>query len=68
MIRLNSMQTAPEPRSEATGDMAAAARRLALATVPAAWPTGVSQLAQAVDACQRCQPGEARTDWLPPHV
>jgi hypothetical protein len=48
--------------------MAAAARRLALATVPAAWPTGVSQLAQAVDACQRCQPGEARTDWLAPHV
>jgi len=25
-----------------------------LSTVPAAWPTGVSQLAQAIDACQRC--------------
>jgi hypothetical protein len=68
MIRLNSVQTAPKPPPEATGDMAVAAQRLALATVPAAWPTGVSQLAQAVDACQRYQPGEARTDWLAPRA
>jgi hypothetical protein len=44
--------------------MAAMAERLALATVPAAWPTGVSQLAQAVDACQRCEPGQVGMDWL----
>ncbi len=68
MIRLNRLQTASEQRPEATGDMAAMAGRLVLATVPAAWPTGVSQLAQAVDACQRYQPGEARTDWLAPHA
>jgi hypothetical protein len=35
-----------------------------LATVPAAWPTGVSQLAQAVDACQRSEPGHMGMDWL----
>ncbi len=32
--------------------------------VPAAWPTGVSQLAQAIDACQRCDTAEVCIDWL----
>ena len=36
-----------------------------LATVVAAWPAGVSVLAQAVEACQRRDTREAGTD-LPP--
>ena len=31
---------------------------------PAAWPTGVSLLAQMVDACQRCDADEVCGDWL----
>lgn len=38
--------------------------RLDLPTVAAAWPTGVSQLALAVAACQRCDADEVCTDWL----
>ena len=45
-------------------NMAAMAGRLGLTTVPAAWPTGGSQLARAIDACQRCDAGEVCTDWL----
>jgi hypothetical protein len=44
--------------------MAALTSRLGLDTVVAAWPTGVSHLAQVVDACQRCEAGEVCTDWL----
>ncbi len=33
-------------------------------TVPAAWPTGVSQLTQAYEACRRCDADEICTDWL----
>jgi hypothetical protein len=33
-------------------------------TVPAAWPSGVSPLAQAVDACQRLDAGDVGMDWL----
>lgn len=33
-------------------------------TTAAAWPTGVSQLAQAVDACQRCDVTEMCNDWM----
>jgi len=61
MIRFNPSQSGPEQRSEANRETVG---QRVLATVPAAWPAGVSQLAQAVDACQRYQPGEARTDWL----
>lgn len=32
--------------------------------MPAAWPTGVSLLAQAIDACQRCETTEVCGDWL----
>ena len=42
--------------------LAAVTRQRKLATVPAAWPSGVSALAQAVDACQRRDPREA--EWL----
>jgi hypothetical protein len=48
---------------DTAGAMAALAGRLALATVPAAWPAGVSQLAQAVDACQRSEPGQVSAGW-----
>lgn len=44
--------------------MAAMTGRLGLDTVAAAWPTGISHLAQAVVACQRCEAGEVCTDWL----
>lgn len=31
---------------------------------PASWPTGVSLLAQMVEACQRCEATEVCDDWL----
>jgi hypothetical protein len=34
------------------------------AASPASWPTGVSLLAQMVDACQRCEATEVCDDWL----
>lgn len=34
------------------------------AASPAAWPTGVSLLAQMVDACQRCDAEPVCSDWL----
>ncbi len=64
MDRFCKPQAEPRQRPDTAGAMAAMAERLALATVPAAWPTGVSQLAQAVDACQRCEPGQVGMDWL----
>lgn len=38
--------------------------RLDMPTVAAAWPTGISQLALAVQACQRCEADAVCTDWL----
>lgn len=38
--------------------------RLNLPTVAAAWPIGISQLALAVQACQRCEADAVCTDWL----
>ncbi|MFA6267877.1 MAG: DUF6455 family protein [Pseudolabrys sp.] len=34
------------------------------ATSVAAWPTGVSLLAQMIDACQRCDETQACEEWL----
>jgi uncharacterized protein DUF6455 len=45
-------------------NMTVMTERLGLAMVPAAWPTGVSHLAQAIDACQRCDTAVVCTDWL----
>jgi uncharacterized protein DUF6455 len=45
-------------------NMAAMTARLGVATVPAAWPQGVSQLARAVAACQRCDSATVCADWL----
>jgi hypothetical protein len=46
------------------GNMAEITDRLGLPIAPAAWPTGVSLLAQAVDACQRCDATDVCSDWL----
>lgn len=55
---------APKAGSDAVRNMAAMTGKLGLDTAPAAWPTGVSLLAQAIDACQRCNAAEVCTDWL----
>ncbi|MDO8875609.1 MAG: DUF6455 family protein [Pseudolabrys sp.] len=34
------------------------------AASPATWPTGVSLLAQMVDACQRCDAEQVCSDWI----
>lgn len=44
-------QKAAAARARIEPDMVSLTGRLGLATVPAVWPTGVSQLAQAIDAC-----------------
>jgi len=53
-----------QERPDTVRNLPALAERHDLVTVPAAWPTGVSQLAQAIDACQRCEPGQVGMDWL----
>jgi hypothetical protein len=45
-------------------NMAPMTEKLGLGTVTAAWPTGVSSLARAIDACQRCDTAEVCGDWL----
>ena len=52
--------------SDPVGNIADMSRRLGLTepAVPAAWPTGVSHLAQAIEACQRCDTAVVCTDWL----
>ena len=52
-------------------NLAEMSRRLGIAPVqpqaaasPATWPTGVSLLAQMVDACQRCDAEPVCDDWL----
>ena len=45
-------------------NMAQMTERLGVGTAPASWPSGVSLLAQAVDACQRCDAGNVCADWL----
>jgi hypothetical protein len=68
MIRFSKLQTKTEgPPTEhpnTVRNMAKMSERLGLSTVPAAWPAGVSQLAQAIDACQRCDVDELCSDWL----
>ena len=48
-------QSAALPMAELSG---------ALASVPAAWPAGVSNLARALNACQRSDRGVVCGDWL----
>ncbi len=55
--------TSPMP-SYSARNLAEMSDRLGLPVAPAAWPTGVSLLAQLVDACQRCDATEVCDDWL----
>ena len=57
---LAAIKSKPDPLV----NMAKMTDKLGLATVPAAWPTGVSALARAVEACQRCDTAEVCSDWL----
>ncbi|MBI1204641.1 MAG: hypothetical protein GC182_19235 [Rhodopseudomonas sp.] len=64
----------PTQPHDAVRNLGAMAERLELAPVfeaaapanasPASWPSGVSLLAQMVDACQRCETAEVCNDWL----
>ena len=70
------LQVAREAQPDTDRPMAAVTGQLRLATVVAAWPAGVSVLAQAVEACQRRDAREAgpdlplrRTDsFVPPNA
>jgi len=66
MNRSGRYQAADLPKVDPdhVSNMAAMTERLGVATVPAAWPQGVSQLARAVAACQRCDSATVCTDWL----
>lgn len=48
-----SQQPRPEVQPDTVRTTTAMIERHELLPVPAAWPIGVSQLAQAIDACQR---------------
>jgi uncharacterized protein DUF6455 len=45
-------------------NLAMMADKLDIAAIPAAWPAGISQLAQAIETCQRCDASEVCGDWL----
>jgi hypothetical protein len=55
---------APDAQPGTVRNLPARAEQHDLVTVPAAWPSGVSALAQAVDACQRSDSEQVSTDWL----
>ncbi len=55
---------APRAEPDAVRNMAVMTGKLGLDTAPAAWPTGVSLLAQAIASCQRCEASEVCADWL----
>ncbi len=66
MHRFSKYQAADSPRAnrDPVSNMAVMTARIGVSTVPAAWPQGVSQLARAIDACQRCDTAAVCTDWL----
>lgn len=45
-------------------NMTAMTEKLGLSVVPAAWPTNVAQLGQAISRCERCDAGQVCADWL----
>jgi hypothetical protein len=57
-------QLSSPAQADTVGNLPALAGQHDLVTVPAAWPSGVSALAQAVDACQRTDSEQVSTDWL----
>ena len=63
---LKRIETASASRYPAR-NLAEMSRRLGVAPVQpqaATWPTGVSLLAQMIDACQRCNADPVCNDWL----
>jgi hypothetical protein len=62
--KMPMFQDKDRPSPELVRNMAAMTERLGVATVQAVWPTGVSHLAQAIIACQRCDSGDVCGDWL----
>ena len=66
MHRFSKFQAGEPPKvsPDHVSNMAAMTGRIGLSTVPAAWPRGVSHLAQAIEACQRCDTAVVCTDWL----
>ena len=66
MNRFSKFQAAdpPDVSPGHVSNMAAMTARIGLSTVPAAWPRGVSQFAQAIEACQRCDTAVVCTNWL----
>ena len=58
LIKPQKLPSAPQAQPDTVRGTAA----IEVATVVAAWPTGVSPLAQAVGACQRRDTREV--DWL----
>lgn len=61
---IGAQHTNPDHVGHTAAKMAAMGSRLDLGTVPAAWPTSVSQLALAIDTCQRCDAFDVCNDWL----
>lgn len=70
MVLYRSQPSSPaQPaQSEPVRNLPALAERHDLvsipAAIPAAWPTGASQLAIAIDVCHRTNDVEVRHDWV----
>jgi hypothetical protein len=64
----NQKPAADPPPHDAARNLGSMTVRLGLdaepAGSPAAWPAGVSLLAQLIDACQRCDTTDVCNDWL----
>jgi hypothetical protein len=63
MVLYKSQPSAPEP-SNTVRNLPAVAERHDLVMVPAAWPAGASQLAIAIEVCQRSKDVEVHRDWV----
>ena len=72
MFRNQEIIAIPAADNDAAGNLDEMIGRLGIETGPAkgprtrpaSWPTGVSLLAQMIDACQRCEAIEVCDDWL----
>jgi hypothetical protein len=64
MVLFRHQPAAPGAQPDTVRNLPALAERHDLVTVPAAWPAGVSQLAIAIDVCQRSNDVEVRRDWV----
>jgi hypothetical protein len=62
MDRSNKTMSSHQQRSDTVGGAVAWGAAPASATVPAAWPAAVSQLAQYLDAWQRSEQGQGDPD------